>query len=226
MARHNDRAALITGASRGLGLALARELASRGWRLIVDARAAAALERALAARGYRVTGVDWSSEFLAHARSADALRQVTWEQRDMRDLPWTARFDSALCVGNSFGYLSDDGNAAFLGAVRTALRSGGRFVLETPMVVENLLHHLQPRRWWKIHDTYLLAENEYDAATARLDIEYTFISDGRIEVRRGSHRAYTCRELTDLLTACGFAVELAEPWTLDAPSISFVATAV
>jgi len=48
MARHNDRAALITGASRGLGLALARELASRGWRLIVDARAAAAQERARA----------------------------------------------------------------------------------------------------------------------------------------------------------------------------------
>lgn len=39
------RVALITGASRGLGLALARALASRGWRLIIDARGADALER-------------------------------------------------------------------------------------------------------------------------------------------------------------------------------------
>jgi NAD(P)-dependent dehydrogenase (short-subunit alcohol dehydrogenase family) len=42
------RTALITGASRGLGLALARELARQGWRLIVDARHAPALEAARA----------------------------------------------------------------------------------------------------------------------------------------------------------------------------------
>jgi NAD(P)-dependent dehydrogenase (short-subunit alcohol dehydrogenase family) len=38
--------ALITGASRGLGLALARALARHGWTLIIDARGAAALEQA------------------------------------------------------------------------------------------------------------------------------------------------------------------------------------
>ena len=38
------RTALVTGASRGLGLALARALAQDGWRLILDARGAEALE--------------------------------------------------------------------------------------------------------------------------------------------------------------------------------------
>jgi NAD(P)-dependent dehydrogenase (short-subunit alcohol dehydrogenase family) len=38
--------ALITGATRGLGLALARELARRGWTLVIDARGAEALEEA------------------------------------------------------------------------------------------------------------------------------------------------------------------------------------
>jgi NAD(P)-dependent dehydrogenase (short-subunit alcohol dehydrogenase family) len=38
------KTALITGASRGLGLALARALARRGWRLLIDARGAAPLE--------------------------------------------------------------------------------------------------------------------------------------------------------------------------------------
>jgi NAD(P)-dependent dehydrogenase (short-subunit alcohol dehydrogenase family) len=40
--------ALVTGASRGLGLALSRELASRGWRLVIDARGADELAAARA----------------------------------------------------------------------------------------------------------------------------------------------------------------------------------
>jgi NAD(P)-dependent dehydrogenase (short-subunit alcohol dehydrogenase family) len=38
--------AIVTGASRGLGLALGRALAERGWGLVVDARGAAELEAA------------------------------------------------------------------------------------------------------------------------------------------------------------------------------------
>jgi NAD(P)-dependent dehydrogenase (short-subunit alcohol dehydrogenase family) len=40
--------AIVTGASRGLGLALAGALADRGWRLVIDARDEVALERAAA----------------------------------------------------------------------------------------------------------------------------------------------------------------------------------
>ncbi len=46
MTTHTQHTALITGASRGLGLALARQLARDGWTLIIDARGAQALEAA------------------------------------------------------------------------------------------------------------------------------------------------------------------------------------
>jgi SAM-dependent methyltransferase len=182
------------------------------------------LSLALAARGYRPTGVDLSTGFLDHARSCAGSERVAWEHRDMRDLPWRARFDGAFCYGNSFGYLDDKGNAAFLRAVGVALKPGARFVLETPMVLENLLGHIEDRPWWKVGDVHLLIENHYDPATARLEIEYTFVSNGRVDVRRGSHRAYTYRELVNLLEASGFSVELAEPWARNAHTVSFVAT--
>jgi SAM-dependent methyltransferase len=178
----------------------------------------------LGRRGHRVTGVDWSHGFLAHARSDATADAVTWERRDMRDLPWRGRFAGAYCVGNSFGYLDDEGNATFLEAVANALEPGGRFVLETPMVLENLLRHLQPRGWWQVGDMRLLVANTYDPERQRLEIEYTFVSDGLVDVRAGSHRAYSYRELTELLERSGFAVATAEPWTRDAHTVTFIGT--
>src|SRR5437867_2000906 len=55
MSTESTHTALITGASRGLGLALANALADRGWRLILDARGAKALERARAELAGRTT---------------------------------------------------------------------------------------------------------------------------------------------------------------------------
>jgi 2-polyprenyl-3-methyl-5-hydroxy-6-metoxy-1,4-benzoquinol methylase len=211
--------------SRREAESLARALgASPGGELLDVPCGGGRLSLALAAQGYRLTGVDWSSEFLQHARACDGADGVTWEQRDMRDLPWSARFDGAFCCGNSFGYLDDEGNAAFLRAVATALKPGARFILETPMVLENLLGHLNDRPWWKVGDWHLLVANHYDQTSGRLDIEYTFVSNGRLDVRRGTHRAYTYRELVELLEAAGFTVELGQPWTRDAQMVTFIGT--
>jgi SAM-dependent methyltransferase len=178
----------------------------------------------LAARGYRITGVDQSPEFLEHARAADTEGSIEWQQRDMRDLPWPGRFDGAYCVGNSFGYLDDDGDAEFLRAVATALKPGGRFVLQTPMIVESLLPKLSDRPWFKAGDMYLLVSNEYDPSRGRLDIEYTFVSDGRVEVRRGSHRAYAYRQLLEIVERAGFAATPAEPWTRASEQLTLACT--
>ena len=49
--------AIITGASRGLGLALARALAGEGYRLVIDARTATDLEAAARSLGGEVTAL-------------------------------------------------------------------------------------------------------------------------------------------------------------------------
>ena len=49
--------AILTGASKGLGLALARSLAERGWNLVIDARDATALDAVVAELGANVEAV-------------------------------------------------------------------------------------------------------------------------------------------------------------------------
>jgi NAD(P)-dependent dehydrogenase (short-subunit alcohol dehydrogenase family) len=74
-----NRTALITGASRGLGLALARALAQGGWRLVIDARDGTALEAARTelSRIAKVTAVPGDVADPAHrAALRAAARQV------------------------------------------------------------------------------------------------------------------------------------------------------
>ena len=70
---------IVTGASRGLGLALARALDERGWRLIADARGGEALEEATA--GLRnVTAIPGDVTDPAHRR---ALVEAAGEEIDL-----------------------------------------------------------------------------------------------------------------------------------------------
>jgi NAD(P)-dependent dehydrogenase (short-subunit alcohol dehydrogenase family) len=79
MTEQPDRTALITGASRGLGLALARKLAEDGWALIIDARGEVELETARAelAEQTRVVAIPGSVTDPAHrSRLVDAARDA------------------------------------------------------------------------------------------------------------------------------------------------------
>src|SRR5438045_3500843 len=74
-----QRVAVITGASQGLGLALAQALADGGWALVVDARGADRLEAArdTLARSASVTAIAGDVTDPAHRRTlAGAARAL------------------------------------------------------------------------------------------------------------------------------------------------------
>jgi SAM-dependent methyltransferase len=157
----------------------------------------------LARRGFRVTGVDGSAALLAHARAAGA-RGVELHQRDMRDLPWPRQFGGACCLGNSFGYLGDDGDRAFLAAVRAALQPGAALVLDAA-VLETLLPALVPRRWYEAGGIFFHSEVHYDAVTGVVRSDYTLTAGAQIERRSAWLRVRSLCETLALLRAVGFS---------------------
>lgn len=71
--------AIVTGASRGLGFALARSLSERGWRLVVDARDPTTLEQEFG----RLRGVTWLAGDVSDDRHRRALVEAAGDRLDL-----------------------------------------------------------------------------------------------------------------------------------------------
>lgn len=186
---------------------------------------------ALAERGFHVTGIDLSADFLraAMAKSQGRDLPISWQQGDMRDLPDQVPFDGALCMGNSFGYLDDAGNASFLKAVSRALQPGARLIIDTGMLSESFLHNFKERFWYEIGDILFLLRNQHNLQASRLETDMIFVRGGQVDRRAISHRIYTYRELLDLLGSAGFpdvqafASVAGEPYVAGSPQALLVA---
>ena len=72
----NQRVALITGASQGLGLALAEALAGDGWALVIDARRADRLEPVASALAERTTVVSIPGDVTDPSHRAQLVEAV------------------------------------------------------------------------------------------------------------------------------------------------------
>jgi SAM-dependent methyltransferase len=163
----------------------------------------------LAQRGYRVTGVDLSTTFLDEAKQRAEKERVaiTWHRGDMRELPWSNRFDGALCFGNSFGYCDREGTRAFVRSLAASLKPGAPFVLETGAMAESILPSLPTRRWMEVGDILYFSNATYDAASSRLDVEYTFVRGSERETRIAHTSIYTIAEVRELFASAGLVTE-------------------
>jgi ubiquinone/menaquinone biosynthesis C-methylase UbiE len=155
----------------------------------------------LARRGVRMTGVDLSAGFLEEARSK--APEIEWILSDMRKLPGPGRFDAAYCWGNSFGYFDHDSCRQFFEAIASALKPGGRFMLESGAVSESILPVLQPERRMQIGDIDFFSRNTYDALEGRMDITYTFTRAAEQEVKPTHQLVHSAAEIRRMLRRAG-----------------------
>lgn len=160
----------------------------------------------LAARGCEVTGLDSSAVFLDRAR-ADAAAlgvSVDYVSGDMRELPWTGRFDRIVNWFTAFGYFDDTDNRRVLSEAARTLRPGGRLVMDLNNVT-GWLPDLEPARLATRQDGDMFVDrHRLDPLTARLMVERTYIRDGPVRRVPYHVRMFMFPELRDWLLAVGF----------------------
>lgn len=163
------------------------------------------IANALAARGCRVTGLDATPLFLARARSDAAARGVVaiYVDGDMRDLPWTGRFDRVINWHTAFGYFDDAGNRRVLTEVARVLKPGGRFALEASNR-DRMIRQFQPAGVDERDGNLLIDRRQCELLTGRMVIERTVVRDGRIRHVSFFIRMFTFTELRDWLLEAGF----------------------
>src|SRR5687767_2975712 len=156
--------------------------------------------RELAGRGYRATGLDISREYIEAASKAEP--NVTWVCDDMLHLKAVTEFDGAFCFGNAFGYMEHEDTLTFLAAVSRSLKPGSRFVVQAA-AAEVVLPRFKEREWHEIGDMIFAEVNEYSAARSCIETKFTFIRDGKTDVRPGRQFIYTAAEVQRMVAGAG-----------------------
>jgi SAM-dependent methyltransferase len=189
------------------------------------------LANRLAARGCRVTGLDSSPVFLDRARADAAAAGVSVEYvaGDMRQIPWTGRFDRVINWSTAFGYFDDATNRAVLDGIVRVLQPGGRLAMDLDNLTAFLASYRPSRVVAAREDGDMLVDRYHlDALTGRFEAERTVIRSGRTRQVNFVKRLFGFPELRDWLLAAGFTVvtgygEDGQPLTADHKRMVIVA---
>jgi SAM-dependent methyltransferase len=165
------------------------------------------LANRLAARGGRVAGLDSSEVFLQRARADAAAAGVSVEYvaGDMRQIPWTGRFDRVINWSTAFGYFDDTTNRAVLDGIAGVLKPGGRLAMDLDNLTRFLASYSPSRVVAARENGDMLVDRYHlDALTGRFEAERTVIRGGRARRVTFVKRLFGFPELRDWLLSAGF----------------------
>jgi 2-polyprenyl-3-methyl-5-hydroxy-6-metoxy-1,4-benzoquinol methylase len=162
------------------------------------------ISNALASRGYRVTGIDTNEQYLALAvaRACGLRHPPHFETRDMRALNFNDAFDAAILWSGSFGFFSDEENAAVVAGMAAAVRPRGMVLIEQPSRWY-LLRHWQPIGIRRRGADMLVEERTYDPDSECSCTTRTIIRDGVVRTSTFTVRLFGWPEIRTLMQASG-----------------------
>jgi SAM-dependent methyltransferase len=168
--------------------------------------------RRLAGRGLEVLGVDVASSLVAYCRERAAeedLATARFEVGDMRALTFREEFDAVLLLSGSFGFFDDGTNRDVLARVATALKPGGRAMIDVFDPGEMMVR--PPRRTWSRYGGgYGLHSTWWEPETCTYASEFMFLdADGVLNTSAAEERirVYSLPEWRALLAGAGLGME-------------------
>jgi len=162
----------------------------------------------LTRRGYSVVGYDLSVYQLAMAgdNAQTAGQKINFLQGDMREMAFDNMFDGILCWDTSFGYFEEEKNIEVLKRMKTALKSGGRLLLD--ILNRDFVGQQAPySHWFEGDGCVCMDDMTMDWITNRLKVKRSIIlDDGRSKELQYSMRVYLLSEIGRMLHEAGFRV--------------------
>jgi len=173
---------------------------------------------ALARKGFTVTGVDLAEAALSRARrSAETTGlAVRFVHSNMLEFEASEPSDALICMGNSIGYCEPALTCRLLRRFATALRRGGRLILDTSVCAESLLP-IEPNDSFAFPGGSYERQLAYDPMRSVLSTRAYLSIDAERHELRYQHFVMTSGELVRSLRSAGFTVSALHGDTEDAP---------
>lgn len=163
----------------------------------------------LAKRGFQVIGVDSTASFLEIARQKATEMDVNaaFAQCDMRELSYNQAFDAVINMFAAFGFFSDVENEQIIGRIYSALKPGGRFLIDL-LNKDWMLKNNLNRYWRHPSGDYVLSYKvELVGGRAVMRRELLNQLTGAKTKFEFLLRVYSLAELTEMLRRQGFLIQ-------------------
>ena len=162
----------------------------------------------LARQGYQLTGVDISEDAIARASAAAEAETLPacFVRGDMRFFETSEQFDAAVCLGNSIGYFEPEETRTFVARLASALKPGGRLILDSYCCAESILPLHEDGEIVFEEGSYR-SEYSYDPMSSVLNTRAELRLSDEAHPLLYAHHIVTSGELVRLLGSTGLRTE-------------------